>query len=231
VSFDPKRAVEEHGPDLVREALLPFVSESRQARIDRVLDRRLSSVTVVLENLYDAHNGAAAIRSIEAFGLCEAHAVENVGHFKFAPKVTVGCDRWVDIHRYDQIEDCARALKDRGFILSATLPDAETELEDLDGTVARALVFGNEHEGLTEGALALCDEFIRIPMHGFTQSFNLSVSVALLVQRAAAVRRAAIGAIGDLEEEKKRHFRALWYAHSVRGAAGILDRYVAGQTQ
>ena len=115
--------------------------------------------------------------------------------------------------------------------MTATLPDATMTLDELDGTKKRALVFGNEHEGLTDKAIAACDEVIRIPMFGFTQSFNLSVSVALTVTRAAALRRAAMTTLGDLDTEEKRQLRARWYGNSVRAAPGIIDRFVARQTQ
>ncbi|MBT8495136.1 MAG: RNA methyltransferase [Deltaproteobacteria bacterium] len=221
----------EYGPDVIREALTPFVSPERQARIEQILDQRLRSLTVVIENLYDGHNGAAAIRSIEAVGIQTLHAIEEASPFKIGKGVTIGCEQWVTIEKHKTTDECIGQLKDNGFILTATVPDADMALDDLDGSVQRALIFGNEHEGLTDRAIGLCDELVRIPMHGFTQSFNLSVSVALTVTRASAARRAALGRAGDLEVEQKRQLRARWYANSVRGAGGIIDRYVAGQTQ
>jgi len=231
VSFQIDDAIREHGPEQIMRALEPFVSDARRARFEAVLAARLSSLTVVLEDLYDAHNGAAAIRSIEAFGLSEVHAIEGANPFRYSTGITMGCERWLDIHRYTDIESCAATLKQRGMVLTATLPDADATLEDLDGGKPRALIFGNEHEGVSPRALELCDELVRIPMFGFTESFNLSVSVALTLQWAAARRRHALGAAGDLKEEKKQWLRARWYAVGVRGAAGIIERYVAGQTQ
>jgi tRNA (guanosine-2'-O-)-methyltransferase len=226
-----QRRFAEHGPDVIREALTPFLSPERQARIEQILDQRLSSLTVVIENLYDGHNGAAAIRSIEAVGIQDLHAIEEASPFKIGKGVTIGCEQWVSIHKHRTTDECIGRLKERGFVLTATMPDADMTLDDLDGSKKRALIFGNEHEGLTDQAIGHCDELVRIPMFGFTQSFNLSVSVALTVTRAAAVRRAAMGRVGDLQTEEKRQLRARWYANSVRGAAGIIDRYVAGQTQ
>lgn len=212
-------------------ALEPFVTEARRARFEEVLAARLGTLTVVLEDLYDAHNGAAAIRSIEAFGLAEVHAVEGANAFRYSTGITMGCERWLDIVRHTDVESCLASLKARGMVITATLPDAATTLEDLDGGKPRALLFGNEHEGVSPRALELCDELVRIPMFGFTESFNLSVSVALTLQWAAARRRAALGAPGDLKEERKQWLRARWYAVGVRGAAGIIERHVAGQTQ
>lgn len=225
------RAIAEHGPQRVQEALEPFVSPSRRARFDEVLGSRIESLTVVLENLYDAHNGAAAIRSVEAFGLSDVHAVETTTRFKIARGITIGCEQWLDVHRHRDIDSCAEMLKARGFVLTATLPEAETSLDELDGGKKRALLFGNEHEGLSQRAVSLCDEVIRIPMYGFTQSFNLSVSVALTVERAAALRREALGRIGDLDERRKHFLRARWHAVGVRGAAGIIERHVAALTR
>jgi tRNA (guanosine-2'-O-)-methyltransferase len=113
----------------------------------------------------------------------------------------------------------------------AAVPGAGATVEDLPAGEPAALWFGNEHEGLSAAALAVCDRQIEIPMAGFTRSFNLSVSVALLVSRAAERRRAALGASGDLPAEERAKRRARWYALDVRGAAGIVERFVANQTR
>ena len=225
-----EEAIARYGHETVRQALLPFVSEARQARIDEVLECRLQSLAVVLVDLHDPHNGAATVRSAEAFGLSEIHAVEAREPFQIARKITIGCEQWMDIHQYPDFERCAAELRRRGMALTATRPDGEMRIEDLDGSKPRALLFGNEHDGLSDEVVAQCTEVVRIPMFGFTQSFNLSVSVALMVQRAAELRRAALGRPGDLSDEKKQLLRAAWYSKGLRGAAGIIERYVAPQT-
>lgn len=221
-----------HGHELVTEALIELVSPARQARIEQVLDARLTTVTAVLENLHDAHNGAAALRSVEACGLAELHVIEGTGEpFKASPAVTIGCDKWVGLHRYPSVDACYGALRARGFRVYAAVPGAERSLEDVDVARPLAIAVGNERDGLTRHAIDAADGAVSIRMHGFTQSFNLSVSVALAVYTLAARRRAAIGATGDLPDQERARLRARWYALGVRGADGIIARYVSKQTR
>ncbi|MEM9494273.1 MAG: RNA methyltransferase, partial [Myxococcota bacterium] len=191
----------------------------------------LDSLAVAIEDLHDPHNGAAAIRSLEAVGLSTLHVVENVEKFRFSPGVTIGCEKWLEIRRYQRFALCAEVLKEAGYQLYAACPDADCDLEDVPVDVPAVVVFGNEHAGLTAEATALCDRRMRIPMHGFTQSFNLSVSVALTVHRLAQRRRDAIARTGDLDDQKRAHLRARWYAHGVRGAGAIMARHVSEKTQ
>ncbi len=225
--------LDRHDPAHVIAALAPQLSAERIARIDAVLDARLGGLTVVLENLHDPHNGAAALRSVEGFGLSELHVVEQAEPFRFSDKVTQGCEKWVAIRRYPRFVDAAAALHGRGFRLDAAVPGAPVALDALDVGRATALVFGNEHAGLTGAARAACDGTFAIPMAGFTQSFNLSVSVAVSLHDASARRRAALGAPGDLPAEERAWLRARWYVLSVdpRAAQGIVERYVANQTR
>jgi tRNA (guanosine-2'-O-)-methyltransferase len=106
----------------------------------------------------------------------------------------------------------------------ATVPGAAQTIDDVDVTQPIAVVFGNEHAGLTDAAIAACDGAIGVPMFGFTESFNLSVTVALAMSRIATRRREAIGALGDLSETRRRELRARWFALSIRAAVSILER-------
>jgi tRNA (guanosine-2'-O-)-methyltransferase len=211
----------------VVEALRPFVSAARQARIEAVLAARLGGLTVVIENLHDPHNGAAALRSVEGFGLCELHVVEAAEPFRFSSKVTQGCEKWVAIRRHPTFAACAAALHARGFGLWAALPPTAgrptVEVGAIDVARPTALVFGNEHAGLTPEAAALCDGRFSIPMTGMTGSFNLSVSVALSVFDCARRRRALLGG-GDLDAPARDALRAEWYRLSVDAAEAILRR-------
>jgi tRNA (guanosine-2'-O-)-methyltransferase len=209
----------------------PLLSDERIARFEQVLDARLCSLTVALENLHDPHNGAAAIRSIEAFGLSALHVVESVEPFRFSSSVTIGCERWVDVHRYPTFTGCADHMHADGYALYAAVPGAGESIDTIAVDRPCAIVFGNEHEGLTEAAIAACDRTVSIPMFGFTESFNLSVSVAVSIQRLAARRREVLGTDGDLEGQERARLRARWYAQRVRGAHEIVARYVSNQTQ
>jgi tRNA (guanosine-2'-O-)-methyltransferase len=218
------RFIERHGPEAVCAALAPMLTAERIARIDRVLAARLVSVVTIVEDTYDPHNAAATIRTTEALGLGELHVVEPDQRFSIAGGVTCGAHRWIELHRWRDIEAAVAALHARGFRVFATLPGARHTIDDVDVTAPLAVAFGNEHAGLTPAAIAACDGAIGVPMFGFTESFNLSVTVALAMSRIAARRRAAIGGLGDLHETRRRELRARWFALKLRGAVGILER-------
>lgn len=224
VTPSARQLVRRYGIDQVIATLAPFVTEARIERIDSILAARLDSLAIVLENLHDPHNGAAAIRSVEAFGLTGIDVVETTEPFQSAPAVTIGCEKWIDVRRHATMADCAAALRVRGFTLYATVPGAERSIEDVDVSAPLAVVFGNEHEGLSPDAVKICDAEVSLPMYGFTQSFNLSVSVALATQRLSRRRREYLGDEGDLPGQERARLRAEWYVQSVKAAAQILAR-------
>ncbi len=212
------------------QALSPMLRDERRARIEAVLDRRISSLTVVLEDLYDPRNGAAVLRSAEALGVTDVHAVVYK-RFSLNHGVTMGSHKWVNLYRHRSVAAAAQAVRARGMRLYAAVPGAARSILDLELDQPLALWFGNEKDGLTAEALAVCDETVSIPMHGFTQSFNLSVSVALCLQALLERRRQALRGAGDLAVEERARLRARWYLQSVRGARQIVDRLVSKPTQ
>jgi len=218
------RIIERHGPDAVCATLAPMLTAERIARIDQVLAARLVSVVTVVEDTYDPRNAAATIRTTEAIGLGELHVIEPEERFSASGGVTRGAHRWIELHRWPSAEAAIGGLRARGFRVFATLPGAPQTIEEVDVTTPLAVAFGNEHDGLTDGAIAACDGAIGVPMFGFTESYNLSVTVALAMSRIAARRRAAIGRLGDLDDERRRELRARWFALKIRGVVGILER-------
>lgn len=221
------RALARFGSDAICAALAPMLTPERIARIDGVLAARLASVVAIVEDTYDPHNAAAAIRTAEALGLAELHVVEPGERFRAAHGVTRGSHRWIELRRWPRPEDAIAALRARGFRVFATLPGAPHTIDDVDVAQPIAIAFGNEHDGLSAAAIAACDGALGVPMYGFTESFNLSVTVALAMSRIAARRRAWLGALGDLPDERRRELRARWFALKIRGAADVLDRLLA----
>jgi tRNA (guanosine-2'-O-)-methyltransferase len=210
-------------PQLIVDALAPHLGDERREKIDRVAGSRLGGLVVVLENLRDAHNGGAALRSCEAIGVREVHVVGS--SFHFSERVTQGCDKWIDVGRDETIERCVEGLKGRGFKLYAAVPGAATALEELDALAPAAFLVGNERDGLTAAARAACDVEFAIPMRGFSQSVNLSVATALCVYTHAERRRRALGRVGDLDEAALVALRADYYRRDLRGADAIVARY------
>jgi tRNA (guanosine-2'-O-)-methyltransferase len=225
------KLIELHGPDVVLAAITPLLTPERIARMDAVLDARLVSLSAVVEDLYDPHNGAAAIRSTEALGLQDFHVVEPNGRFSATKGVTKGCDRWVTLRRWTSIVECITHLRGAGFRVLATAPDARDDVEHVDVSTPIAVVFGNEHAGVSDAGVAACDGGLAIPMAGFTESFNLSVSVALVTSRLATRRREHLGARGDLPMARRAHLRARWAALRIRGAEEVIERHVSGDTR
>jgi tRNA (guanosine-2'-O-)-methyltransferase len=222
------RIIDRHGPEAVCSALAPLLTAERIARIDQVLAARLGSVVTVVEDTYDPHNAAATIRTTEALGLGELHVIETGERFSAAGGVTRGSHRWIELVRWPAAGPAIAALRARGFRVFATQPGAPQTVDEVDVTTPVAVVFGNEHGGLTAAAIAACDAALGVPMWGFTESYNLSVTVALAMSRIAARRRAAIGCPGDLDERRRRELRARWFALRIRGVVGILERALGG---
>jgi tRNA (guanosine-2'-O-)-methyltransferase len=214
-------------PARVCATLGPLLLDERRARIDEAAAARLGGLRVVIENLHDPHNGAAVLRSAEAFGVQRVEVIESVEPFRFSSTVTQGCEKWLDLVRHPTLAEALVRLRADGFAIYAAVPGATATVDDLDFSRPAAVMVGNEHAGLTPEAIAAAVPF-SIPMAGMTRSLNLSVATALIVERAAALRRRALGRPGDLDDAAVLALRARFYAASVRGAELVLAR--AGET-
>jgi tRNA (guanosine-2'-O-)-methyltransferase len=216
--------IERHGPEAVCTVLAPMLTQERIARIDGVLAARLASVITVVEDTYDPHNAAATIRTTEAIGLAELHVVQPEARFSAAGGVTRGAHKWIELVRWQRPEDAAAALRARGFRVWAAAAGSTATIDDVPVDTPTAIAFGNEHAGLTAAAIAACDGRVAVPMYGFSESFNLSVTVALAMSRIAERRRAHLGRRGDLPDDRRATLRARWFALKIRGAIGVLER-------
>jgi tRNA (guanosine-2'-O-)-methyltransferase len=211
-------------PAAVCATLAPLLLDDRRARIDAAAAARLGGLRLVIENLHDPHNGAAVLRSAEAFGVQRVDVIESVEPFRFSSVVTQGCEKWLDVVRHPTLAQAVSALRADGFALYAAVPGAAATVDDLDFTRPAAVMIGNEHAGLGGEAIAASDVVFGIPMTGMTRSLNLSVAAALIVERAAQRRRLAVGRDGDLDDDAVLALRARFYAASVRGADAVLSR-------
>jgi tRNA (guanosine-2'-O-)-methyltransferase len=211
-------------PGAVCATLAPLLLEDRRARIDAAAAARLGGLRVVIENLHDPHNGAAVLRSAEAFGVQRVEVIESVEPFRFSSTVTQGCEKWLDVVRHETLAAAVAALRADGFAIYAAVPGAPATVEDLDFARPAAVMIGNEHDGLTAEAIAAADVRFGIPMAGMTRSLNLSVATALITERATQLRRRALGRPGDLDPDAVLALRARFYAASVRGAEVVLAR-------
>ena len=205
-------------------ALAPLLLDERRARIDEAAAARLGGLRVVIENLHDPHNGAAVLRSAEAFGVQRVEVIESVEPFRFSSTVTQGCEKWLDVVRHKTLAAAVAALRADGFAHLRRRAGGDRHRRGSGLLAPRRRDDGNEHDGLTAEAIAAADVPFGIPMAGMTRSLNLSVATALVVERAASLRRRALGRPGDLDDAAVLALRARFYAASVRGAELVLAR-------
>jgi len=195
-----------------------FLLPERKARIDEVVAHRTRTLTVVMEALCDPQNVNAVLRTCEAFGVQEVHAIEGPQK-RFDPnkKVTQNADKWLDVRRWSSTRECLGFLKAEGYRIYAThLGTDSVALGELSFAPRVALVFGNEHAGVSDEAVSLADVNFTIPMFGFSQSFNVSVAAAITLARAVERRIAERGRHGDLAEPEAAALRERFYMLAVK---------------
>lgn len=213
--------------------LSEFTTPERVEMLRKVLDDRTRYATVVIEDLFQSHNYSAVLRSCDCFGLQDVHIIENYNEYKESQDVAAGSSKWLDIHRYNEegkqnTVKTLRQLKAEGYRIVATTPHAnDVVLNDFDVTKGKfAFVFGNEKSGISDEVRAEADEFLRIPMYGFTESFNISVSAALCLQYAAnAMRQMDVN--WQLSPSEKETLMLEWLRRSIRNVEMIEERYRA----
>ncbi|WP_373017364.1 TrmH family RNA methyltransferase [Muriicola sp.] len=202
-----------------------FVSEDRLRRFSEVLQWRTRYITVAMEDVYHLHNASAVIRSADVFGLQDVHIIEERFGKRLDKKIALGAQKWVDIHRYPTTEACLKSLRDKGYRILATTPRKDAlSLEKLTVDHKIAFLFGAEKEGLSEKALEKADDLIHIPMVGFTESLNVSVAAAIVLQRATSLLHAS-SVDWKLREEEREEKRVEWIKKSVRNLDKIIARY------
>ncbi|HET8737573.1 MAG TPA: RNA methyltransferase [Pricia sp.] len=210
------------------EYLEGFISEERKARFTSILDQRTKTITVAVEDVFQLHNTSAVIRSCESFGMQEVHVVENRFGKRLDKNIAMGAQRWVDIRRHARISDCVSVLKKEGYRIIATTPHNDScQLGDFEIKGKTAFLFGTEKKGLSDEAMALSDGFLKIPMLGFTESLNISVSAALILyEMTEKLRKSEVS--WALNEEEKLEKRLDWTKKSIKSIDAILARYHSG---
>ena len=215
----------------VTEYLGTFLTEHRRARIDRVLADRTRYLTIVLEDIYQSHNASAVLRSCECFGIQDVHIVEDRNTYTVNRDVDLGAASWLDLIRYrtqdgKSIRTCCEALRSAGYRLVAASPQEDSaRLEEVSVDRPLAVLFGTEEQGLSAAARDEVDERVRIPMFGFTESYNISVSAALILRELTGrIRSSQVS--WRLSEEQMRSLRLKWYRRVVKGSELLERRYL-----
>ena len=204
-----------------------LVSEARCALFDRLAPLRTRHIAVVLEDIYQSHNAAAVLRSCDCFGVQDVHVVDDKNPFNPAGDVAVGSSKWVDYYRHPSIADAYRHLRQKGYRIVATLPHENDQMiTDLDISQPSALVFGTELTGLTQEAIDGADAYVKVPMYGFTESFNISVCAALSLFCLTERMRASETIPWQLDQEQLLDLKLHWAEQTIRDGHQVMDQLI-----
>ncbi|MDO4880279.1 MAG: RNA methyltransferase [Capnocytophaga sp.] len=202
-----------------------FITEERKNRFTEILSLRTNHFTVAVEDVYQMHNTSAVVRSCEIFGVQNAHLIEQKYGKRLDSKIAMGAEKWVTTHRYSDTISCIEKLKTDGFQIVATVPKPNAiPLDTFDISKKSAFFFGTEKKGLSEEVLSKADQFLTIPMVGFTESLNISVSVAIILQSLTTkLRKSEVK--WQLSEQELLETRLEWTKNSIRSLFDVLKRY------
>lgn len=217
---------------LLIQYLSQFVMPERLDLFSKILSFRTNYLTVVLEDMYQTHNASAAVRTADCFGIQNVHVIENKNTFHFNPDVVRGASNWVTVNRYNQTQmntpSALQQLRKAGYrIVVATPHDHDVNLEDFDLEKGKAaIVFGCERPGLTDFAMKEADEFMKIPMVGFTESLNVSVSVAVTLHHLTHQLRNHSTIDWKLTEEEKQKVMLEWLRMSIKRVDLLEEKFM-----
>lgn len=203
-----------------------FLTESRKEKFLKILEQRTNHFTIALEDVYQLHNTSAVMRSCEVFGIQNLHVVEEKYGKKIDKEIAMGAQKWVDVNRYNSNTECLKTLKEKGYQIIATTPHNDScLLHEFDITKRSALFFGTERGGLSEEVMEEADGFLKIPMVGFTESLNISVSAAIVIQDITSrLRQSDLD--WKLTEDEILSRRLAWAKNSIRDIKRIEERYM-----
>ena len=210
-----------------------FITESRCNLFHKIIQTRTRYITVALEDIYQPQNASAVLRTCDCFGIQDVHIIENSNTYNINPDVSLGSDKWLNLIKHNQEKsntaNAIRLLKDEGYRIVATTPHKnDVDLNDFDLSKGKtALLFGTELNGLSDEALSEADEFMKIPMFGFTESFNISVSAAIILHQLSTQLRSS-GINWQLSENEKNSVLMQWLKSSIKNADSIIDKYPSG---
>jgi len=211
------------------EFLESYLTENRKKRFAQVLSERTRHFTVAVEDVYQLHNTSAVIRSCDVFGIQDIHIIEEVNVKKIDREIAMGAQKWVDVYRYHTTKECIGSLRAKGYQIVATSPHAkDTNLSDFDVTKPSCFFFGRETEGLSETVLDMADLHIKIPMVGFTESLNISVSAAIILQQLTTkLRQTKVN--WQLSSQEQQAKRMDWTTKTLKDHEALIRRFQAGQ--
>ena len=204
--------------------LQSLLTPRRRALFSQVLEQRTRHFTVVTEDVYQMHNTSAVMRSCDVFGIQDLHVIEARFGKRVDKEIAMGAQKWVDIHRHSNTEDCLKQLRAQGYQIVASTPHDGVPLNAFDVSGKSALLFGTEKKGLSPELMAQADVALTIPMYGFTESLNISVSEAIILNELVGrMRREELP--WALSPEERYKLECAWTVASIKDAPRIIERY------
>ena len=202
-----------------------YLTPRRQQLFKEVLAERTRFLTVAIEDVGHLHNTSAVMRSCDAFGVQDVHVIEELKGKRIDREIAMGAQKWTTVHRYDSTKNALAQLKQNGHRIVATTPHHTAhKLEDFKLNQPTALFFGSEKDGLTETVIEAADDYVYIPTFGFTQSLNISVCAAILLQELTQrMRNSALD--WDLKESDILEIKELWLKRNLKDYDALLNQY------
>ncbi len=207
------------------EHLETFITASRKDKFANVLSQRTKHFTVATEDVFQLHNTSAVMRTCDVFGIQELNIIEEVNSKRIDGEIAMGAQKWVDLNRFDSVKEAIAALEKNHYQIVATTPHTnDINLEDFDVSKKSCFFFGRETEGLSQEVLEHADCFLKIPMVGFTESLNISVSAAIILQNVTSKLKQS-NVHWALSEEEQLEKRLDWLRKSIKSYDMIVERF------
>lgn len=202
-----------------------YLTDRRKARFKEVLSERTRHFTVVTEDVYQLHNASAVMRTCDVFGIQDLHVVEEKVSKRIDKEIAMGAQKWVTFNRYNSTKECINKLRENGYQIIATTPHNDsTMLHEFDVSKKSAFFFGKENEGLSDTVMNSADGFLKIPMYGFTESLNISVSAAIILQSVVTKLKQS-NVKWQLSEAEIPEIEMEWAKRTIKASDEIIERY------
>ena len=213
------------------EYLESYLTPNRKSLFERVSSCRTRHFTLVAEDTYQDHNASALIRNCDCFGIQSLHIIEEFNKYKLAKGMTQGSEKWVDMYYYsdcaDNTQECIDQLRQDGYSIVATTPHKnDCEIDEYDISKKSAFFFGKEKTGLSDKILEQADEFVKIPMYGFSESFNVSVSAALILNSITGRLRKSKDIEWQITGEPLLDLKIDWCIKTIQNGEQIAKKYL-----
>lgn len=210
--------------------LLEFLSENKKNLFDKIIAERTKHLTVVVEDVFQPQNASAVLRTCDVFGIQNVHIIENENEYNVNPRVVHGASKWINLYKYNENKnntlDCINKLKAVGYKVYGTTPHTDDCLiQDIPLDDKVALMFGTEMTGLSDIAMENVDGYVKIPMYGFTESLNISVSASIcLYELSKRLKKSEIK--WQLTEEEKTDQLIVWAKKVIKDGERLEQLYI-----